>query len=111
MEPTTVFGTELGLPGRWRMVADAQAAGVTLCAGAVVVALTPITVEVRRAGATESVPAGLVVTTQRVAGAPALAETLRATGIPTFVVGDARDARGFEGITRDAEDTARALAG
>ena len=39
VEPTTVFGTELGLPGRWRMVADAQAAGVTLCAGAVVVAL------------------------------------------------------------------------
>jgi hypothetical protein len=26
------------------------------------------------------------------------------------VVGDALDARGFEGITRDAEDTARALA-
>ena len=27
VEPTAVFGTELGLPGRWRMVADAEAAG------------------------------------------------------------------------------------
>ena len=30
VEPTAVFGTELGLPGRWRMVADAEAAGITL---------------------------------------------------------------------------------
>ena len=40
-----------------------------------------------------------------------LLEGLRAAGIQTFVVGDAAEARGFEGITRDAEDTARALAG
>ena len=89
VEPTTVFGTELGLPGRWRMVADAQAAGVTLCAGAVVSGLAPTAVELRRNGGTESVPARLVVTTHRVAGSPALADTLRGTGIPTFVVGDA----------------------
>ena len=110
VEATRVFGTELGLPGRWRMVADAQAAGVMLLPESEVTALTPTTVELRRDGATASVPAALVITTRRVAGAPALADALRAEGVATFVVGDAADARGFEGITRDAEDTARALA-
>jgi 2,4-dienoyl-CoA reductase-like NADH-dependent reductase (Old Yellow Enzyme family)/NADH dehydrogenase FAD-containing subunit len=110
VEATKVFGTELGLPGRWRMVADAEAAGVTLLPDAEVTAVTPTTVELRRDGCPVSVPAALVITTRRVAGAPALAEALRATGIPTHVVGDALEARGFEGITRDAEDTARALA-
>ena len=43
--------------------------------------------------------------------ATALPVFLRASGVSTFVVGDAADPRGFEGITRDAEDTARALAG
>ena len=36
IEAGSVFGAELGLPGRWRMVADAQAAGTVLLGGAVV---------------------------------------------------------------------------
>jgi 2,4-dienoyl-CoA reductase-like NADH-dependent reductase (Old Yellow Enzyme family) len=110
IESTAVFGTELGLPGRWRMVADAEAAGITLLASATVTAVTPSTVEVRCGDGTPSVPAALVISTLRVAGAPDLADALRAAGIPTYVVGDAAATRGFEGITRDAEDTARALA-
>jgi 2,4-dienoyl-CoA reductase (NADPH2) len=110
IERTRVFGTELGLPGRWRMVADADAAGVTRLAEAEVTWVTPTTVEVRCDGAARSVPAALAIGTLREAGAPGLAEGLRAAGIATFVVGDAAEARGFEGITRDAEDTARALA-
>jgi NADPH-dependent 2,4-dienoyl-CoA reductase/sulfur reductase-like enzyme len=110
VEPSTVFGTELGLPGRWRTVADAEAAGIVLLGDAVVTAVTPTTVEVRVAGETRSLPAQVAITTRRVAGAPPLADTLRAAGVPVHVVGDALDARGFEGITRDAEDTARALA-
>ena len=105
-----MFGTELGLPGRWRMVADAEAAGITLLGVTTVTAVTPTGVEVRSADGTQSVPAALVISTLRVAGAPDLADALRAAGIRTFVVGDAASARGFEGITRDAEDTARALA-
>ena len=73
-------------------------------------AVTPSTVELRCDGATRSVPAALVIGTQRAAGTPVLADDLRAAGLRTFVVGDAAAARGFEGITRDAEDTARALA-
>ena len=110
IESTAVFGTELGLPGRWRMVADAEAAGVTLVGGATVTAVTPTTVEARTADRTHSVPAALVISTLRDAGAPDLADGLRAAGVRTYVVGDAAAARGFEGITRDAEDTARALA-
>jgi 2,4-dienoyl-CoA reductase (NADPH2) len=110
VEPTAVFGAELGLPGRWRTVADAESAGITLLGGAVATTVTPSAVEVRVDTMTRSVPAALVVTTQREAGAPGLAESLRAAGIAVHVVGDAAAARGFEGITRDAEDTARALA-
>ena len=68
VEPTAVFGTELGLPGRWRTVADAEAAGITLVGQATVTALTPSTVELRCDGAPRSVPANLVIGTQRDAG-------------------------------------------
>jgi 2,4-dienoyl-CoA reductase (NADPH2) len=111
IEATAIFGAELGLPGRWRMVADAADAGIELLGEAEVTALTAATVEIRHDGDTRSVPAALVIATGRTAGAPDLADALRTAGVTTFVVGDAADARGFEGITRDAEDTARALAG
>ena len=112
VEPGGVFGAELGLPGRWRMVADAEASGVALVADATVTRITDTEVELTVAGEEPArrLPAPTVVTTTRVAGAPGLATALEARGIRVFVVGDARAARGFEGITRDAEDVARALA-
>lgn len=110
VESTAVFGRELGLPGRWRMVADAEAAGVTLVGDAEVASVAPDAVSVVVGGESRSIAADLVVTTTRTAGAPGLAEELDALGVTTHVVGDAAAARGFEGITRDAEDVARALA-
>ena len=111
VESTAVFGIELGLPGRWRTVADAEAAGVALVAGASVTAVSPTAVEMRADDGTRSIPAASVVSTVRRAGSSALADALRTAGITSHVVGDAAAPRGFEGITRDAEDTARALAG
>ncbi len=112
VEPGGVFGAELGLPGRWRMVADAEASGVVLIAHATLTRVTDTEVElvVADEGRPRRLPAPDLVTTTRVAGAPDLVTALGVRGIPTFVVGDAREARGFEGITRDAEDLARALA-
>ena len=110
VEPSRVFGTELGLPGRFRLVADTEAAGISLLANTEVVAITPDGVAVVTDGATASIPAAAVVVSTRFGGTPALADELAAVGITTFVVGDAVGARGFEGITRDAEDLARTLA-
>ncbi len=110
VEPTRVFGVELGLPGRFRLVADAEAAGVALIGSARLVAITADHVVIARDGAEASLPAGTVVVATRESRPSTLLEPLLATGITTFVVGDAADPRGFEGITRDAEHVARSLA-
>jgi NADPH-dependent 2,4-dienoyl-CoA reductase/sulfur reductase-like enzyme len=110
VEQTAVFGTELGLPGRWRLVADAEAVGVRLLAGATVTAIIGDTVEIEDAARTSPIPAAVVVTSARAAAPSGLVAALDARGVTVHVVGDAREARGFEGITRDAEDLARALA-
>jgi hypothetical protein len=91
-------------------VSDTTAAGITLLGDTKVVAITPAAVEVSGDGAAGPITAAAVITSARVGGEPAFATELRASGISTFVVGDAADPRGFAGITRDAEDLARALA-
>lgn len=111
VEPTGVLGAELGLPGRWRLVADAEALGVAYATGAEVVAVTDGGVTIRDATGERTIDAAAVVTTTRTPGPDDLETALRARGLTVEVVGDARDARGFEGITRDAEAVARALAG
>ena len=111
VESTAVFGRELGLPGRWRMVADAEAAGIELVGSAEVAEVGPDAVTLTVGGESHSIAADLVVTTTRVAGEPALAAELATRGLTVYVVGDAAAARGFEGLTRDAEDVTRALAG
>ncbi|MGZ6931476.1 MAG: oxidoreductase [Acidimicrobiia bacterium] len=110
VEPTPVFGRELGLPGRWRLVADAAAAGVRLLGSAPVREVGADTVTVDGPEGTVVIPAAVVVTATREAGAAVLAIAMDATGIPVTVAGDAADPRGFEGITRDAETIARSLA-
>ena len=114
VEATGVFGAELGLPGRFRTVADAQTAGIELVPNATVTEITSTTVVIDVGGAASTLPAATVVIATRSAPRATLAEELandvRSTSITVHVVGDALDARGFEGITRDAETLARAVA-
>ena len=114
VESTGVFGAELGLPGRFRTVADAQTAGIELVPNATVSEITSTTVVIDVEGAASTLPAATVVIATRTAPSATLAEELandvRSTSITVHVVGDALDARGFEGITRDAETLARAVA-
>ena len=110
VEATGVFGAELGLPGRFRMVADAQSAGIELVPNATVSEITSTTVVLDADGAIRTVPAGTVMIATRSATSANLADELHSTSSAVHVVGDALDARGFEGITRDAEALARALA-
>ena len=107
-----MFGAELGLPGRWRMVADAEAAGVALVADATSTRVTEAEVELTVAGerATRRRPGADRDHHDARRRCPGPGDALSARGIATFVVGDARAALGFEGITRDAEDVGRALA-
>lgn len=105
VEETTVLGPELGLPGRFRLVADAEAAGVHLLTGSTVRAVGPATVTVLTGSNERDLAADTVLATTRVA------PPVPSPGVvPLHVVGDARAARGFEGITRDAEWVARELA-
>jgi hypothetical protein len=70
VEPSGVFGQSLGLPGRWRLVPDLEAAGVSLVTEAVLEADT-------------------VIDTTRVAPDSALARQLREAAQPVTIVGDA----------------------
>lgn len=110
VEPTRVFGAELGLPGRFRMVADAEAGGVALVGEATLVEITPNAVVVDVDDVRTEIAAWTVVVATRTAPNSPLLDELRTARIAVHIVGDAREARGFEGITRDAEDLARTLA-
>ena len=110
VEPTRVFGTELGMPGRFRMVADAEAAGIVLVGEATLVEITPDAVVVDVGDTRTKIPARTVVVATRSVPNSPLVDELRTACIAVHIVGDAREARGFEGITRDAEDLARTLA-
>ncbi len=110
VEATAVFGPELGLPGRFRTVADAQVASIDLIQSATATEITSATVVIDVDGARRTLPAATVVIATRRAPSATLADELRSVSLEVHVVGDARDARGFEGTTRDAEELARSLA-
>ena len=110
VESTGVFGAELGLPGRFRTVADAQTAGIELVPNATVTEITSATLVIDVDGALRTLPAATVVIATRSAPGATLGDELRSASVAVHIVGDAREARGFEGITRDAETLARSLA-
>lgn len=91
VEPSGVFGAGLGLPGRWRLVPDLDAAGVTL--------------------ATEPGPADVVIAATREPADGTLVRELRAAGLVITVVGDANaDGRGgIEGANLDVATLAARL--
>jgi NADPH-dependent 2,4-dienoyl-CoA reductase/sulfur reductase-like enzyme len=109
VEPSPVLVPELGLPGRFRWVADVEAAGVELLPsselvsvgeGGVVVSTGEVECEIRCEAV---VQAG-----DRQSSSP-LADSLRAAGIACRVVGDARAVGGLEGCTHDAFDLVASL--
>src|SRR5690606_7944373 len=110
VEPTHVFGVELGLPGRWRLVADLEAAGVRLIGNANVTRITADTVEVSLPdGRTDDVPADAVIDTASVSPDQRLADDLQAAGVTAHVVGDAAGIRRIEGANLDAAQLALTL--
>jgi 2,4-dienoyl-CoA reductase (NADPH2) len=109
VEPTNVFGVELGLPGRFRLVADLDAAGVRLRDQTRVTAIGEHGVTVTGADGSEELPADTVIVTDAIAREHALADALEAAGQPVHRVGDCRDVRFLEGTTVDATNLVAAL--
>ncbi len=110
LEASDVFGLHLGLPGRWRRVADLRAAGITLAGGADVSEITPDAVRWRDLDGDHETTAGAVFVTADAAPDTALADDLRARGVEVAVVGDAAAGAGLlEHAMRTALETAVAL--
>jgi 2,4-dienoyl-CoA reductase (NADPH2) len=103
VEPSGVFVPELGLPGRFRLVHDVEAAGARLVTGAWS-AITRDGVDVVVGDETELVPADAVIVAHGAqAGAP-LADALRSSGVAVRVIGDCREVRRIEGAMLDAAE-------
>jgi 2,4-dienoyl-CoA reductase-like NADH-dependent reductase (Old Yellow Enzyme family) len=88
IEEGTVFGTELGLPGRWRIVADLEQAGAVLVGGATVEELTAGSVRVSTNGGAREIKADTVVVAGSSVHDHGLAEELAASGVTVHAVGD-----------------------
>jgi 2,4-dienoyl-CoA reductase-like NADH-dependent reductase (Old Yellow Enzyme family)/thioredoxin reductase len=109
VEPTHVFCVELGLPGRWRLVADIEAAGARLVPNATVEVIEADGVRVTTGDAVESIPADTVIVTSGATPSAGLAADLAAAGIACHVIGDANGVRRIEGANLDAAHLAVTL--
>jgi 2,4-dienoyl-CoA reductase (NADPH2) len=109
IETTNVFGPELGLPGRWRLVPDFEAAGGRLLGEAETLAIEPGVVRVRTAAGVEEVQADTVVVTTTVTPDRRVADALEAAGLAVHVIGDVAGVRRIEGANLDAAGLALAL--
>jgi 2,4-dienoyl-CoA reductase-like NADH-dependent reductase (Old Yellow Enzyme family)/thioredoxin reductase len=109
VEATHVFCGELGLPGRWRLVADIEAAGARLVPNAIVESIEPGAVRVKVGDVVEDVPADTVIVTAGATPEHGLADDLADAGIVCHVIGDSAGVRRIEGANLDASNLALAL--
>jgi 2,4-dienoyl-CoA reductase-like NADH-dependent reductase (Old Yellow Enzyme family)/ribulose 1,5-bisphosphate synthetase/thiazole synthase len=110
VEPTGVFGVELGLPGRFRLVHDIERAGAQLLGNAKVRSITARSVHIQREDETHDIPADTVILASGEVPDTRLATALRVAGVPVRSIGDCRQPRGLEGANLDALDAAIAIA-
>ena len=109
IEPTHVFGVELGIPGRFRLVADAEANGIELVARATLESIEPDAVVVRVDDALRTIAADTVIIASCVTPAPGLADALRVHGIKAHVAGDCHLVARIAGANLDAAAIGLAL--
>jgi len=109
VEPSGVLGAELGLPGRWRLVADLEALGVETVTGVEPVGVTAEGLAVEHPDGRRVLTGDTFVST--FAGRPRheLADALVAAGLSVHRVGDCAGVRRIEGANLDALALARTL--
>jgi 2,4-dienoyl-CoA reductase-like NADH-dependent reductase (Old Yellow Enzyme family) len=114
IEPSGVLCQELGLPGRWRLVPDLDAAGARLVLGVPIVRIAPGgVVVVAGDDAEELVGADTVIVTSDVVPDDELAIELGGLdddGVQVHRVGDCAGVRRIEGANLDVAELAVALA-
>ena len=99
------LAAELGLPGRYRMISELEAAGVRLLTNTAVERVTGEGVSVVHEGESEILAADTVIGI-----APARpAATLAAGTIPVHTIGDCHELAFLEGATRSALTVARSI--
>ncbi len=109
VEPSGVFGVELGLPGRFRLVHDVEEAGAHLITGSAT-SIARDSIEIAAPDGAVVIGADdVVIASGAVATAPLAAE-LRAAGVATHEIGDCRMVNRLEGAMLDAAQLAVALA-
>jgi len=108
VEPSAVLGAGLGLPGRWRLVADLEAGGARLLSSARVTIIGSDAVTVELADGTEQVRADTVILASGAAADTTLPSQLGAAGLRFTAIGDCRQVGDLERANLDA--TAIALA-
>jgi 2,4-dienoyl-CoA reductase (NADPH2) len=110
LESTTVFGSELGLPGRFELVAELEARGVNLRPECDVQSFEDGVVVVRAGdGELERITADSVVVATPTGPEGGVASELDSAGIAHRVIGDCRRFGLLEGALLDASELAASL--
>jgi 2,4-dienoyl-CoA reductase (NADPH2) len=110
LETTGVFGVELGLPGRWRIVSDLETAGAVLVGHADVVGVDTGVVRYTADGAAHEVKADTVIVAGGARPEDGLAAQLGAAGgIQAHRVGDCTGIGMLEGANLGAAELALSL--
>ena len=108
VEGTDVLASEIGPPGRFRLVYELEQLGVTLVTGGRIDEISATAVHWHDGTREEASPAGTVISTGR-RGELTLAESFAASGRRIHVVGDAVGGGGLEGALADARVAALAV--
>jgi 2,4-dienoyl-CoA reductase (NADPH2) len=103
------FAAELGLPGRYRLIADLEAAGVRLLPNASVEAVGGDRVRVVREGELEELRADSVIGIAPERPGATLADALASRGVAVHAIGDCHTLGFIEGATNGAMTVARAI--
>jgi 2,4-dienoyl-CoA reductase (NADPH2) len=104
-----VFGSELGLPGRFRLVADVEALGVRLAGRAVIASIGAGAVQVSVGDVLEEIKADSVIVASGAVPDTSLVDALHDAGIAVRAVGDCRTIGRIEGANLDAAAVALAI--
>jgi len=107
--PEACFAPEIGAPGRFRLIAELEAAGVRLVANAAVEAVTGDGVRVAAGDAVEELPADSVIGLAPCRPATTLADGLRAAGLAAHPIGDCQELGYVEGAANGAISLVRSL--
>jgi NADPH-dependent 2,4-dienoyl-CoA reductase/sulfur reductase-like enzyme len=110
VEPQPVFGAELGLPGRFELVATLEERGVRFAPGFLVDRFEPDAVSGRAVdGDRDRLPADSVFLADPVGPDDTVPQRLAAAGIVHRIIGDCRRVGMLEGALLDAADLGMTL--